>query len=410
MGTIKIFSMVALAIFSMKGCNSSRPFIADSDFWFLQKLEISENDVDWPAVMSNMSFSLSDRQQRTTMNVAALNGINPLLIITYLEVDGSWPTEDEDVVTFGRRLLDTEQHYEKQEYMPKLNAPTSAIWKILNENDAELNTFVTKFEELRRGNRIATRMISKRQQEQRSQVDWFQVVQDKLVTLKLRWPWPDDACWDIGAPHSHAQPCEFCDVKSAVDMGPDIKLQWCEDKRFDCNGNGKIDLDDNPCDMDACPGNFPYVVATHDGIVSQYPSRTSTCSMKILSNETGLATWYGHLDGIMVGPGDFVKKGQKIARIAQNKEQAECDMSNTTMGGPHLHYSIWYDEQTNEFDKPLDLRFAAIEGMQFKPGPVDYDVNCTECDLDCSSAMQSESDSTYCPWNPERGSNYGKNL
>jgi len=407
MGTTNTNAMIVLAVFSLAGYVASTPWIEESNFWFLQKLEQSETDVDWPAVMANMSFTLDAEQQKTVMNVAALNGVNPLLLITYLELEGSWPTGEEDVVTFGNRLLDTEQHYEKMEFFPEFNAPTSAIWWILNQNDTELKVFVDKFHSMRVDNRIATRKISKRQQQEDSDTDWYGIVHQKIIDLKLGWPWLEGACWDIGAPHSHAQPCEFCDIKSALDMGPDLKFEWCEDKRIDCNEDGKVDGNDNPCDMTSCPANFPWVTATHDGVVSQYPARTSSCSLKILSTDTGIATWYGHLDGIVVLPGQSVKKGQKIARIAQTKVQAECDNSNNTRNGPHLHYSIWYDEKTMEFDKPLDLKFVNVEEISFKPGRIDYDYNCTDCDSDCSSAVQSEVDGSYCPWTPQRGSNYG---
>ena len=408
MGTKKSYAMVFLAVFFFAGHVTSLSWIEESNFWFLQQLEQSETNVDWISVMTNMSFPLNETQQKMVMNVASLNGVNPLLLITYLELEGNWPTEEEDVVTFGNRLLDTEQHFEKAESLPKFNAPTSAIWWILNKNDAELKRFVDKFHSMRIDNGIATRKISKRQQEENADTDWTSTVQQKIIDLDLGWPWLDGACWDIGAPHSHAQPCEFCDVKSALDMGPDMKFQWCEEKRFDCNEDGVVDGNDDPCDMINCPDNFPWVTATHDGVVSQYPARTSSCSLKILSTDTGIATWYGHLDGIVVLPGENVQKGDKIARIAQKKTQAECDNSNSTKNGPHLHYSIWYDEKTLQFDKPLDLKYVSVEQISFKPGEIDYDFNCTDCDLECSSSVQSEVDGSYCPWTPQRGSNYGR--
>ena len=57
MGTTNTNAMIVLAVFSMAGYVASTPWIEESNFWFLQKLEQSETDVDWPAVMANMSFS-----------------------------------------------------------------------------------------------------------------------------------------------------------------------------------------------------------------------------------------------------------------------------------------------------------------------------------------------------------------
>jgi len=406
MGTIKMYPTIILTALFVATCGSSSPRIEDANFWFLQRLETSQTEVNWPKVMTDsLSFSLDSVQERTVMNAAALNAVNPLLLITYLELEGSWPTGSENVTTFANRLLDTEQHYEKAEYPPKSNAPTSAIWHILSQNDNETKTFIDKFHSLRTSNRIASRELSEREVQERASEDWWGIVKNKVIDLNLGWPWDENGCWDIGAPHSHVQPCEFCDVKSALDMGPDLKGRWCDEKRVDCNGDGNIDMNDNPCDITTCPDNFPWVVATHSGVVSLYPSDTSHCSLKILSNETGLATWYGHLDGIVVLAGQTVAKGQKIARIAQDKSRAECDNS-VANNGPHLHYSIWYDEKS-DFDKPLDLKYVTITDIQFQGGVKDYDVNCTACDEECSSNIQSSSSGSYCPWNPERGSNYG---
>ena len=92
MGTTKTNAMIVLALFALAGYVASSPWIEESNFWFLQKLEQSETDVNWPLVMRNLSFTLDEEQQKTVMNVAALNGVNPLLLITYLELEGSWPT------------------------------------------------------------------------------------------------------------------------------------------------------------------------------------------------------------------------------------------------------------------------------------------------------------------------------
>ena len=389
----------------------------ESHFWFIHSLERSDTEVDWSGVMDNATSFLDSEQRRTVMNIAALNGLNPMLVITNLTLEGTWPVNENGTALlplFGRTLLDLELHYElvieSGNVLPKRSPPTSALWRVLGQNDTKLDEFVTKFDDLMQAHGITSRSLSKRRTEfdirttgNSSEKEYKDVVREKMIDLNMIWPWEDDAniyCWDIGATHAHTQDCEYCYPKSAIDMGPDIKGDWCENKTMaGC---------DDPCSMETCPQNFPYVVASHDGIVSRYPSLTSACSVKILNEATGLSTWYGHMDGIMVYAGENVVKGQRIGRIAQSKSQADCDTS-IAHNGPHLHFSMWFDE-TKGVDKPLDMSHVVIEDITFKTGIEDYDINCTACDSGCASKLVSDFSGSYCPWTPERGSNFGKVL
>merc|ERR1711983_712491 len=53
------------------------------------------------------------------------------------------------------------------------------------------------------------------------------------------------------------------------------------------------------------------------------------------------------------------------------------------------------------------MKHVVIHDYTFKTGIEDYDMNCTACDSECSSKLVSEFSGSYCPWTPERGSNFG---
>ncbi|MBF0447841.1 MAG: M23 family metallopeptidase [Magnetococcales bacterium] len=81
------------------------------------------------------------------------------------------------------------------------------------------------------------------------------------------------------------------------------------------------------------------VVSTADGVVSSVRAGKKKSglgrSVSVQHNH-GFMTRYGHLQTILVKPGDFIKKGQIIARSGQ---------SGLT-DGPHLHYEVHFLNQT----------------------------------------------------------------
>ena len=83
-------------------------------------------------------------------------------------------------------------------------------------------------------------------------------------------------------------------------------------------------------DLRAAKGSPVYAPA--DGIVEQagLDKQTGFGNLLIVAHHLGFRTYYGHLDAIEVNAGDFVEKGQLIARAGQTGRAS----------GPHLHYEI----------------------------------------------------------------------
>lgn len=90
------------------------------------------------------------------------------------------------------------------------------------------------------------------------------------------------------------------------------------------------------------------VVAVKSGTVTEV--RTSATYGKLLQYETkdGYRVMYAHLSDILVRKGDEIKQGQIVAKSG-----------NTGLStGPHLHYSLWKD------DELLDpMKYLSAENM-----------------------------------------------
>lgn len=85
-------------------------------------------------------------------------------------------------------------------------------------------------------------------------------------------------------------------------------------------------------DLRAPKGTAVYAPA--DGIVEQagLDKQTGFGNLLVITHHLGFRTYYGHLDVIEVKPGDFVEKGQLVARTGKTGRAS----------GPHLHYEIRY--------------------------------------------------------------------
>ena len=74
------------------------------------------------------------------------------------------------------------------------------------------------------------------------------------------------------------------------------------------------------------------VVATADGVVewAAFHKSSGLGKLVILRHDYGFRTYYGHLDDVTVGIGDFVEKGQEVGKLG----------STGLSSGPHLHYEV----------------------------------------------------------------------
>jgi murein DD-endopeptidase MepM/ murein hydrolase activator NlpD len=82
--------------------------------------------------------------------------------------------------------------------------------------------------------------------------------------------------------------------------------------------------------IDICNRKGTPIVAPADGIVSTVGTNYGYGKILTIKHGYGLKTRYAHLDKILVKKGEYVKRGQKIAKVGNS--------GRTT--GPHLHYEV----------------------------------------------------------------------
>ena len=83
-------------------------------------------------------------------------------------------------------------------------------------------------------------------------------------------------------------------------------------------------------DLSAPIGRMVYAPA--DGVVFFAGVRSGYGKFLILSHPFGFSTAYGHLSKILVRPGQYVKRGDPIAKVGNTGRST----------GPHLHYEVRY--------------------------------------------------------------------
>ncbi len=83
-------------------------------------------------------------------------------------------------------------------------------------------------------------------------------------------------------------------------------------------------------DLSAPIGRVVYAPA--DGVVFFAGVRRGYGKFLILSHPFGFSTAYGHLSKILVRPGQYVKRGEPIAKVGNTGRST----------GPHLHYEVRY--------------------------------------------------------------------
>jgi murein DD-endopeptidase MepM/ murein hydrolase activator NlpD len=82
--------------------------------------------------------------------------------------------------------------------------------------------------------------------------------------------------------------------------------------------------------VDLAPGWGARVVASQSGQVRFANIRAGYGRTIILDHGNGIATWYAHLDKILVKPQQRVKQGQLIGRVGNTGK----------VTGPHLHFEV----------------------------------------------------------------------
>lgn len=72
------------------------------------------------------------------------------------------------------------------------------------------------------------------------------------------------------------------------------------------------------------------IIATADGVISFAAGKGLLGNLVVIDHGHGIITRYGHVDEIVVNPGDRVKRGQTVALMGNTGRST----------GPHLHYEL----------------------------------------------------------------------
>ena len=107
------------------------------------------------------------------------------------------------------------------------------------------------------------------------------------------------------------------------------------------------------------------VFAAADGIVdfAAYDEKSGFGNLLVLVHHFGFVTYYGHLDGFEVEPGEFVEKGQVVAYTG----------SSGRATGPHLHFEIRRMQRKLDPTPFLDWDLTNYEALFMQETHVPWD-------------------------------------
>ncbi|MEX0872368.1 MAG: M23 family metallopeptidase [Aquisalimonadaceae bacterium] len=97
------------------------------------------------------------------------------------------------------------------------------------------------------------------------------------------------------------------------------------------------------------------VVAPADGVVEYagFHRQSGFGNLIILNHNFGFRTYFAHLDGFSVKPGEFVRKGSVIGTSGETG----------VTDGPHLHYEIWHIQRRLDPKPFLGWSLANYDGL-----------------------------------------------
>ncbi|MFV8833676.1 M23 family metallopeptidase [Aquisalimonas sp.] len=108
------------------------------------------------------------------------------------------------------------------------------------------------------------------------------------------------------------------------------------------------------------------VMTTADGVIEYagYHQDSGFGNLIIVNHNFGFRTYYAHLDGFEVEPGDFVRKGEVIATSGETGVTA----------GPHLHYEVWHIQRRLNPEPFLEWSLSDYETIFEEKSRVKWDA------------------------------------
>lgn len=83
--------------------------------------------------------------------------------------------------------------------------------------------------------------------------------------------------------------------------------------------------------VDIATSKGTVIVAPADGVVTFAGLKSGYGKTFVVDHGFGIKTKYGHTSEIYVSPGDFIKRGDVVAKVGSTGRST----------GPHLHYEVW---------------------------------------------------------------------
>ena len=169
----------------------------DSQFWFSVGLQ----NVNWTKVLMTNAPFYTETQREIVLNAAGHDSINPLIIITSLVLEHR---SNSEISTKGDKgfsksirymtdfLADQYEKFDNATEKPKSNAGTSAIWKVLDEDNGKLSRFFALYQEILGENEIS------------SKASFGDAKFTDRQAFTMNWPWPKGRAWVSGGTHSNA--------------------------------------------------------------------------------------------------------------------------------------------------------------------------------------------------------------
>ena len=256
--------------------------------------------VDWSHIFKQTAPFMSHTERMIVLQVAGSDGISPVMLLA-----ASIFERHEKANDFRRKIEEISGRLMKSFFNrndwdnTKENLATYSIWVFVGKDALKLDQFLSILQEVKSEVAKGT----SKEPESKSTSTMGQNIRrglsDGSERTILRFPYPADECWEIGATHHSNERCttENC-PKSSIDLSP--SLYHAYGYGFDYFGSeGKV-------------------VAAHGGEVF----RISPC--KLMVRAPDLWTYYSHIR-LVANNGDRVRPGDLLGYIELDRASSNCN-------------------------------------------------------------------------------------